>query len=137
MSLDLRVGIYWAVEGPQAPEGPGWYLFATKSVVQLANPGQDMVAVEEIIPRVRISMDEMGKIARVLDNFTKEKPLNYSDGPGFVRSEDSLESAVAKANDVARAEVQRRLEAAEALMREIQQLRARAAEFKVEQPEQT
>jgi hypothetical protein len=129
MNLDLRIGIYWAVEGPQAPEGPGWYLFATK-----ATPGtaSDPPGVEEIIPRIRLSMEEMTKVAKVLDNFAKDKPLNYTEHRGFVRSQDSLESAVVKANEEARGEVARRLEAAEALAREIQQLRARAAEFGVE-----
>jgi hypothetical protein len=121
---DLRIILYFAVEGDAAPEGPGWYLAATR-------PGSTSMgaplATEEIIPRVRLNATEASKIGKVLDNFTRNKPLNYS--PLMIRSDLSLEAAVAEANTAGAAAVQEKLAQAEDLARQLELLRARAGEF--------
>lgn len=122
---NLRINIYFAVDGDAAPEGPGWYLTATRPRAASTEIGQ--VITEEIIPRVRLSATEATKIGKVLDNFTKNKPLNYS--PKMIRSDLSLEAAVAEANTSGGAAVRAKLAEAEQLARALDLLRERAGEF--------
>lgn len=124
---ELRTIMYFAIEGDAAPEGPGWYLAATRPL------GPDTSAREEIIPRVRISAKDAIKIGKVLDNFTRNKPLNYS--PLMTRSDLSLEAAIAEANTSGGQAVQAKLAEAEELARQLELLRARAGEFAQSTPD--
>jgi hypothetical protein len=130
---DLRIMMYFAIDGPSAPEGPGWYLAATRPV---PNPNEVPVTAprtEEIIPRIRLTAIDATKIGKVLDNFTKNKPLNYS--PHMMRSNLSLEAAVAEANTAGGEAVRAKLAEAEDLARKLELLRERAGEFAGQEPE--
>lgn len=122
MKEDLRIQIYFATEeAPHAPEGPGWYVVATRPT-----SGIPEVAVQEILPRIRLNLKDVPKLAKVIDKFTEGKPLNWAtDNHGDI----SLEQAVNEATDAGKEIIKQRLVEAEAAVQKLAELRARVEEF--------
>lgn len=117
---DLRINIYLAtVDGPSAPEGPGWYIAATRA------PSNEIP--HEIIPRVRIPGNDMEKLGQVLDNFVKGKPQNWSEG--LIRDDISLREAIRQANISAREILENRIEFLKSAQQQLEMLAQRAEEF--------
>lgn len=111
-----------------APEGPGWYLYATEKLV--VNGSSQSPVPAEIIPRVRLSPEEAIKFAKVVDNFVNGKPLNRT--PKAQTSEySSLEAAVTAENQKAKLVIKSELEEAQRAVQNLEILRQRAQEFGV------
>jgi len=121
----LRVGLYFEPRGSaNAPEGPGWYLYATRQ--------NEEGHLAEIVPRVRLSSDEAIKFCKVVDNFSSGKPMNWSDAPNAVREDISVEQAAIDANEAGREVIRRELAYAEEAVQKLDALRRRAKEFGIE-----
>lgn len=119
--LDIRAVLYFGEGGPQAPEGPGWYLAATYNAAQGKH--------KEVIPHVRLLPKEAILFAKMVDKLSRGKPLNWYEGDEFEVDDRSLEAVVTVANDQAAAKVTARLAEAESLVRNLEALKARAKEF--------
>lgn len=119
---DLKFFIYFAEDGFPAPEGPGWYLYSTRQNRQ--------GGTEEIVPHVRLTPEEVGKLGLIFDNLTTDKPLNWTEQEGYHKYEGTISDAVIAANEDAKTYVEQKLDAAEAEYQRLEQLRARVEEFK-------
>jgi hypothetical protein len=124
MAHDLRFIIYSAKDdGPHAPEGPGWYLVATRK-----GDGVD-VYTDEVVPHVRLTADEMEKLGQVFDNFVKGKPQNWNPNPTFRRTDTTVRNAVREANQEVQEAIEAQIEYLKSAALTLEMLRARAAEF--------
>jgi hypothetical protein len=127
MKQNLHIAIYFrSDEGELSPEGPGWYILATRP---RAPEVDHDTPVEDILPRIRLDNKDVPKIAKVLDNFAKGKELNWR--PHYGRADISLEQAVVEATQAGREAIQRQLAEAEEAVRRLESLRARVEEFDV------
>lgn len=115
--------MYFAEDGPHAPEGPGWYLVITRQAL-----AQDDVPAQEIAPHIRLSGDEMEKIGQVLDNFANGKPRNWRGTP-FERVDMSIREAVRQGNQYIADRIRQRIIAVEQAVRNLDLLRKRHEEF--------
>lgn len=118
--IDLRLALFFA-DGHRvpAPEGPGWYLYSTDG------------ERGEVIPRVRLTGEEALKFAKVVDNFTNGKPLNWT--PNTTKaSHESFAAAVAANNEAAKELVRSELKEAERAVKNLELLKKRAEEFGID-----
>lgn len=124
----VRVNLYFEpLDGQEhAPDGPGWYLLATRSGAREDESGLKTLVVTEIIPRVRLTNAEAPKLAKVLDKFAEGKPLNWSNLP---HEDISLEQAFLEAIEAGGEVVRQQLAEAENAVERLENLRRRAAEF--------
>lgn len=130
---DIRINAFFWNEGP---EGPGWYLMATRSsmVVRRNGEGPTIQNVEEIIPRVRLSATEMEKFGQVCDNFAQNKPLNpttplASSTANWIETDTTLRVAIREGNEEAKAEIEEQIARVQREIGNLDILRQRAAEF--------
>lgn len=122
--IDLRLALFFSDgQNLPAPEGPGWYLFSTH-----AGPND---STAEVVPRVRLTSEEALKFAKVVDNFTNGKPLNWS-AIGARSEHDTFAAAVEAANEEARELVRRELAEAERAVANLNLLKSRAHEFGID-----
>jgi hypothetical protein len=119
---DLRFLLYFADTGTHAPEGPGWYLLASRKI---GNENE----TQEIIPHVRLTAEEVTRLGLIFDNIITDKPLNWTEGDGYHKYEGTVSEAVDAANKDAAAHVKQRLQDAENQILALEQLRERMKEF--------
>jgi hypothetical protein len=109
-----------------APEGPGWYIWATDAVPV---PPTHMLQPFAVIPLVRLPSGDAVKFAKVADKLIEGKALHAI--PGMKNHDDysSLEQAILGGNEKAKDLIQRELAEAERAVRNLQILKQRAQEF--------
>jgi hypothetical protein len=119
----LSISFYLETEEdkPWAPDGPGWYVDARR-------PGPN--GGVEVVPHVRMSPEEIEQLAKVFDNFTSGKELNWAEGAE--RDATSIHTAVIRATEQAKIALTVALAEAEARVRALESIRRRAKEFGVE-----
>lgn len=83
--------------------------------------------IEEILPRIRLDNKDIPKLAKVIDKFVEDHPLNWH--PNAIRADISLEKAVNDAHAAGFAIIQSHLAEAEDAVRKLDELRARVREF--------
>jgi hypothetical protein len=124
----LSISFYIETEDdkPWAPDGPGWYADARR-------PGPN--GGVEVIPRVRMSPEEMEQLAKVFDNFMSGKELNWAEDAE--RDPTSVHTAVVRATEHAKVAIATSLAEAESRVRRLEALRRRAKEFGVDESNPT
>lgn len=129
---DLRIAIYFAANGGGefAPEGPGWYLYVTRIVPDDRLPQATTKHIEEIIPRVRLSAQEVLEFAPVVMDLANGKPLNWTTSTPYTRAEVSLHQAIDEENERARTLLEHEVAEAERAIQNLDILRRRVEEFK-------